>query len=142
MYIFEGLLNHVSYGMRDMEISPNLPECMYTLLLEGESRFIRLNPGQFPDSISFELQPFSLEPGKPPFYEAISYTLGHYADMKQAICCGRHMKITPTVDAVLRRFRLSDSIRHSSHQETPTTSLESLTMSLNRYLWIDAVCIN
>jgi hypothetical protein len=90
-------------------IDMRLPE--YQPLAARNSRLLRLLPGQWEDSIAFDLVDFSTELGRLPFYEAVSYTWGDSTECTPVTCSGHEIDATLSVAALLRRFRLCDSTR-------------------------------
>ncbi|KAK0671604.1 heterokaryon incompatibility protein-domain-containing protein [Cercophora samala] len=90
----------------------------------GDSiRLIRLLPGTWDSPIELELATATMEPGKIPYYEAVSYVWGNVdPDLAVSVSCeGYVMKIGRSAAMALRRFRFSDH---------------------TRLLWVDAICIN
>jgi hypothetical protein len=83
----------------------------YREMQEDEFRLIRLLPGNWPDPIAFGLLTFSMKPDELPFYEAVSYTWGDPSSTVLVKCGGTSMRITRSVEDLLRRFRWSDRIR-------------------------------
>ncbi|KAK0736701.1 hypothetical protein B0T21DRAFT_333291 [Apiosordaria backusii] len=91
---------------------------------------IRLLPGAWDSPIELELVAVPMEPGKIPYYEAVSYVWGSDWDRSVSVsrCKGCPMKIGRNAAMALRRFRRSD--------HTYSVSL------FCRLLWVDAICIN
>ncbi|KAK4199515.1 heterokaryon incompatibility protein-domain-containing protein [Triangularia verruculosa] len=86
-------------------------------------RLIRLLPGTWDSPVELELINTPMEPGKIPYYEAVSYSWGN-RDPEFAIsisCGGAFMRIGRSAAMLLRRFRYTDH---------------------TRLLWVDAICIN
>jgi hypothetical protein len=85
----------------------------YHPIANHDSQLLHLFPGQWKYPIAFDLVPFSTELESLPFYEAVSYTWGDPTDCIPVTCFGREIDVALNVAALLRRFRLHDSIRYS-----------------------------
>lgn len=95
------------------EMGPIQCRNIFYPLPEGlHSRLVRVLPGSWPDPICIELIQFSLEPGEVPFYEAASYVWGDPTNQKSISCSGQAMMVSPSVEALIRRFRLADVARY------------------------------
>ncbi|KAK4664764.1 uncharacterized protein QC763_506470 [Podospora pseudopauciseta] len=84
-------------------------------------RLIRLLPGYPSSPVVVELVTVPLDPGKIPYYEAVSYVWGTSYQQYEIACDGLSMAVSESALLALRRFRFVDHIR---------------------LLWIDQICIN
>ena len=85
----------------------------YSPLMEREFRLIRLQPGQWNDTIEFDLIASSLDPPNLPFYEAVSYVWGDpHGEKINVKCSGISMYLFPSAARALQRLRFSDNLRY------------------------------
>lgn len=89
------------------------------LVKSSDFRLVRLFPGQSQSPIVCHVLRFALE--EHPRYEAVSYTWGNQESPKQIFTQSGSLSVTPSCHAALSDLRYSEE---------------------DRYLWIDAVCIN
>lgn len=74
-------------------------------------RLIRLLPGYPSSPVVVELVTVPLDPGKIPYYEAVSYVWGTSYQQYEIACDGLSMAVSESALLALRRFRFVDHIR-------------------------------
>ena len=95
------------------------PYCYSPLESPSSIRLLEIKPGESFQPIECRL--FERNTNSLPEYEAISYVWGNDELSKEICCDGKSLRLTNSLEAALRRVRLSDHIR---------------------IVWADAVCIN